>query len=32
MAREDPHAIGPSMYVGVHRETGQAFFFGPLGK
>lgn len=30
--RADPHAIGPSEYVAVHRETGQVFFLGPLGK
>jgi hypothetical protein len=30
--RADPHAIGPSEYVAVRRETGQVFFLGPLGK
>ena len=24
--RPDPHAIGPSEYVAVRRETGQVFF------
>jgi hypothetical protein len=30
--RADPHAVGPSEYVAVRRETGQVFFLGPLGK
>jgi hypothetical protein len=30
--RPDLHAIGPSEYVAVRRETGQVFFLGPLGK
>ena len=29
--RADPHTIGPSEYVAVHRETGHVFFLG-LGK
>ena len=30
--RNDEEAVGPSEYVAVCRETGQVYFFGPLGK
>ena len=30
--KNDEEAVGPSEYLAVRRETGQVFFFGPLGK